>query len=96
MMFTYLGTLVVGVELIQVAYLGRTARYVSTNQAGNSQVYDETLPGTLPMRIACLRHLLESIPPGMAAFAVHPGAHGAQFFEDFRACRDALVFEHQD
>lgn len=96
MSFTYIGTLVVGVELVQVAYMGRVARYVSTNQSGNAQVYDEKLPGNLPMRITCLRHLLEGMPPGMQAFAVHPGLGGEQFFEDFRACREARVLEHQD
>ena len=96
MMFTYLGTLVVGVELIQVAYLGRTARYVSTNQAGNSQVYDEKLEGSLPMRIAAIRHLLQAMPPGMQAYPVHPGLGDKQFFEDFSACQEALVLETQD
>lgn len=95
-MFTYLGTLVVGVELVQVAYLGRTARFITMNQSGGVQVVDENLDGSLPMRIAAIRHLLESMPPGMSAYPVHPGLLGEQFFLDFRACQEAHVLETQD
>ena len=95
-MFTYLGTLVVGVELVQVAYMGRTARYISMNPSGGVQVVDEPLEGSLPMRIACLRHLLQAMPPGMQAYAVHPGVGEEQFFLDFRACQEALVLETED
>ena len=94
--FTYLGSLVVGVELLNVAYLGRTARFVSMGQNGNSHVYDEKLEGSLPMRIACLRRLLESMPPGMTAIPVHPGFGNEQFFEDWKACREAHVLETED
>ena len=96
MMFTYLGTLVVGVELVQVAYMGRTARFITMNQSGGVQVVDEKLDGSLPMRLACVRHLLQAMPPGMQAFPVHPGLGGEQFFEDFRACQEALVLETED
>ena len=94
--FTYIGTLVVGVELVQVAYLGRTARYVSTNQSGQVAIYDEKLDGNMPMRIAALRHLLESMPPGMSAYPVHPGLGGDQFFKDFVNAKEALILETQD
>ena len=96
MNFMYLGTLVVGAELVQTAYMGRTARFVTMNQSGNVQVLDAKLGGNLPMRIACLHHLLESMPPGMSAYPVHPGLGGDQFFKDFVNAKEALILETQD
>ena len=94
--FTYLGTLVVGSEIVHISFKDRTARYVTMNQAGNVSTYDETLAGNLPMRIAALRYLLESSGLNTWAHAIHPGLGGDQFFEDFRACRDALILTTQD
>lgn len=95
-MMVYVGTLVVGHELIQVAYMGRVGRYVSTAPSGSVQVVDEKLEGSMPMHLETIRHLLQAMPPGMECFPVHPGVRGGDFFCDVQACKDALVLENQD
>ena len=95
-MFTYLGTLVVGPELVKVLYQGRMVRFVTMDRSGNHFVHDELIEGTLPMRIACLRRLLESMVPGLKAHPVHAGVGGSSFFLDFANAQDALILETQD
>lgn len=93
-MLVYLGAVIAGTELIQIAAWGRTARYVSTNPAGHVEIFDEKLSGNLPIRLAAIRNLLVCTPPGVSVYPVHSGVE--TFVDDWRACVEAYRLETED